>query len=748
MKWSVSVKRLALLLLGCNAASAAEDLVTFQKVSSSVPSPNGDHIAFTVSTYNPDNNKSHRSVWILNLNNDAVYDTGFSGSEPIWFGDALLGVLKGGNAPHPSQVWYSDLTSFFNNASSTKPAFTRLTNYPVDVSNLKYNRKTHQLAFTAEVYLDGSLEVARRKDEEEASRFDTGVVYDQLFVRHWDTYINPQKWRQLFVVQLKHNESTIQVDGQPVNVMKSSRLETPVAPFGDITNFDFSPDGEEIAFSARVLGNDAAWNTNLDIFVVPTDGSKRPTPVSAKNKGADTYPVYSADGKYLAWLQMETPQYEADKNTIILYDRHSRKSRPILEKWNRSPESLLWDPNDSTKLYVTAQDKGHVKILTVTLPGKRKKDKGSVAELVGDHSNGHVSVVKGRDLLVWEQSSSTRPAEVFTFDLGDRDGYPRRRTRFNDAKLVETLTSDPEEFWFFGAHGDKVMGWLYKPVSFNAKALRQYPLAFLIHGGPEGAWNDGWSYRWNPQVFTGAGYAVITVNFHGSTGYGKKFTKDIVKQWGAAPYRDLMRGLDYALEKYTFIDRRRVAGLGASYGGYMINWINGHTDRFACLVNHDGIFDTRSTYYSTEELWFPEFEFGGRPDQKRAAKLYEKWNPAAYVKKWKTPTLVIHGEKDYRLPVTEGLSTFTALQRKGVPSRFLRFPDENHWVLKPANSLRWHKEVMEWLDRWVGSGWMGTADDWVGRNGTAGSGEEWMDVEDGDDEVGQTVLRADEGQGL
>ncbi|KAJ3037997.1 hypothetical protein HK097_003313 [Rhizophlyctis rosea] len=710
MKFFTKSKLWALLLVTGTSVHAdvhpftPHDLVTFHKLSSSVPSPDGEHVAFTVSQYNPDDNKSHRSLWVLNLKDDTVYDMGFAGSEPLWFGDGLLGALTTGNATHPSQIWYSDITQFFTNTTA-KPSFSRLTDYPVDISYLKYNAKTHQLAFTAEVYLDGSLETAKRKNAEEANRFDTGVVYDQLFVRHWDTYINPQRWRQLFVVQLKHNASSIGIDGHAVNIMKGTKLETPVAPFGDVSNFDFSPDGKQIAFSARVLGKSAAWNTNLDIFIVPTDGSSRPKSVSSKNKGADSYPVYSPDGEYLAWLQMATPQYEADKNNIILYNRKTRKTQTILDDWDRSPESLLWDPNDPSRLLITAQDKGHVKILSVNLSRKRKR--ATVSELVSDHTNGALSVVKSRKLLVFEQSSSTRPGEVFTFDLADRDGYPRRRTRFNDEKLVEALTSDPEEFWFNGANGDKVMGWLYKPVAFNAAqhSYRQYPLAFLIHGGPEGAWNDGWSSRWNPQVFTGAGYAVITINFHGSTGYGSRFTRDIIKKWGAAPYKDLMKGLDYALEQYTFIDRRRVAALGASYGGYMINWINGHTNRFKCLVNHDGIFDTRSTYYSTEELWFPELEFGGRPDQRRAAKLYDRWNPSAYVKRWKTPTLVIHGEKDYRLPVTEGLATFTALQRKGVPSRMLYFPDENHWVLKPANSLRWHKEVLTWLDDWIGARW-------------------------------------------
>jgi dipeptidyl aminopeptidase/acylaminoacyl peptidase len=303
--------------------------------------------------------------------------------------------------------------------------------------------------------------------------------------------------------------------------------------------------------------------------------------------------------------------------------------------------------------------------------------------------------VAGADRLVFLQDSLTSPAEVHTVLLGGGD--PRALTRINAPVLAAARMSAPEEFWFKGAQGEKVHGWILKPVDHRPGS--KYPVAFLIHGGPQGAWDDHFHYRWNPQAYAGAGYVTVAINFHGSTGYGQAFTDAIRKDWGGAPYEDLMKGLDHVIASYDYVDGDRVCALGASYGGYMINWIAGRTDRFRCLVNHDGEFDLRAGYYTTEELWFPEWEQGGPPWA--PGTTYERWSPANQVTKWKTPMLVIHGARDYRLPDTEGIATFNALQRRGIPSKLVHFPDENHWVLKPANSIFWHETVLGWLAQWM-----------------------------------------------
>ncbi len=303
--------------------------------------------------------------------------------------------------------------------------------------------------------------------------------------------------------------------------------------------------------------------------------------------------------------------------------------------------------------------------------------------------------VTSRGRLVYGQDSLVSPAEIVTCRLDGTDA--RALTRVNAARLEAVKMSRPEEFWFKGAMDERVHGWILKPVDFQEG--RKYPLAFLVHGGPQGSWEDHFHYRWNPQAYAGAGYVTVTINFHGSTGFGQAFTDAIRRSWGAAPYEDLMKGLDYVIATYGFVDKDRMGALGASYGGYMINWIAGHTDRFKCLVSHDGEFDTRTSYYSTEELWFPEWEHGGPPWE--PGTTHEQWSPALYVASWKTPMLVIHGAKDFRLPETEGLSVFTALQRRGIPSKLLYFPDENHWVLKAKNSILWHDTVIGWLDQWL-----------------------------------------------
>jgi dipeptidyl aminopeptidase/acylaminoacyl peptidase len=322
-------------------------------------------------------------------------------------------------------------------------------------------------------------------------------------------------------------------------------------------------------------------------------------------------------------------------------------------------------------------------------------ENGSVQPVLNEHYNFGVALAGGGKRLVFGRDSLTQPVEIWSAALDGSD--PRQLTHFTDARMQLCRMSAPDEFHFAGHKGEKVQAWLLKPVGFVDG--KKYPVAFIIHGGPQGAIEDHFHYRWNPQAFAGAGYAVIAINFHGSTGFGQAFTDSISGDWGGKPFEDLMLGLDDALARYPWLDGERVGALGASYGGWMINWINGHTNRFKCLVNHDGGFDEFSNYFTTEELWFPEWEFKGVPWEK--PELYEKFSPSRHIVQWQTPTLVIHGALDYRLVDVEGIATFTALQRKGIPSQLLYFPDENHWVLKPRNSIVWHETILEWLERWL-----------------------------------------------
>jgi dipeptidyl aminopeptidase/acylaminoacyl peptidase len=434
-----------------------------------------------------------------------------------------------------------------------------------------------------------------------------------------------------------------------------------------------------------------AWSTNLDVFLVPVAGGPAKC-LTERNRASDGNPAYSPDGKLLAYTAMARPGFESDRRVVHLVDRASGADRTLTAGFDRSVDSMIFTP-DSRALIVTADDEARHRVFAVAC------DSGAVTTLLSEHSNDSLAILPAAGnrpvRLLFRQDSFEKPAELFSSALDGTDIL--RLTRVNDARFDLIETSSAADFWFAGAGGEKVQAWIAKPVGFEAG--KKYPLAFVIHGGPQGAITDHFHYRWNFLSLAGAGYGVMTVNFHGSTGFGQKFTDSISGDWGGKPFEDLMLGLDAALKQFDWIDAGKVGALGASYGGWMINWINGHTDRFQCLVCHDGEFDEFSSYYSTEELWFPEWEFRGVPWEH--PELYEKFSPGNYVAKWTTPELVIHGGHDYRLVDSEGISAFTALQRRGVPSRFLWFPEENHWVLKPANSIYWHEQVIEWLDRWL-----------------------------------------------
>jgi dipeptidyl aminopeptidase/acylaminoacyl peptidase len=475
--------------------------------------------------------------------------------------------------------------------------------------------------------------------------------------------------------------------GDHVDVMKTMDADAPSKPFGGSDEYAFTPDGRSVVFAARDVGRQESWSTNFDLFVAPADGSAAPTNLTKANPAWDSYPAFSPDGKTLAYLAMKRPGYEADRFRIVLRSWPDGKDRVLTEGWDRSPSSLAWSP-DGREIYGIADDLGQTALFAVdAATGKARTVWGK----------GHVRAPQpsaGRVLFTMD--SLKGPAEVYACKA-DGTGL-QKITSINDERLAAVRIGEPEQFSFKGAGGDTVYAWVVKPVDFDP--TKKYPVALLIHGGPQGSFSNDFHYRWNPQTYAARGYAAVMVDFHGSTGYGQAFTDAINGDWGGKPLEDLKKGLEAALAKYRWMDGDKVAALGASYGGYMINWIAGNwPDRFKCLVAHDGNLDERFAYFGTEELWFPEWEHGGTPWENPQG--YAKHNPIDFVKNWKTPTLVVHGAKDYRVVETGGFATFTALQRKGIPSKLLYFPDENHWVLKPQNSILWHDTVLDWIDRWT-----------------------------------------------
>ncbi len=519
--------------------------------------------------------------------------------------------------------------------------------------------------------------------EKKAADAGSGRTYDQLFVRHWDSWADGTR-SQLFVLPLG-------ADGAPgdgVAITGALVGDTPSKPFGGGEEVAWSPDSRTVYFALREAGRIEATSTNLDIFAVPADGSAAPVNLTAANRATDTLPTVSPDGRSLAWLAMARPGFEADRQVLMIRDLASGQVRALTQGWDRSVASIAWAP-DGRSLYVTADDVQQVPLFRVDARN------GRVSRLTGEGHVGGVAVsAKG---VVVSMDSLTAPADFYRVTAPER---LERLTSVNAQRLAGVDMPTVTRFSFTGANNDTVWGYAVRPAGITTPV----PIAFMVHGGPQGSSNNSWSYRWNPAVFAGAGYGLVAVDFHGSTGYGQAFTDAISNNWGGWPLEDLQKGLAAATAKFDWLQADNACALGASYGGYMMNWIEGRwPDRFKCIVQHDGVFDARAMAYETEELWFDEWEHGGKTYYEDPA-AFEKWNPVNYVANWKTPQLVITGEKDFRIPYTQGLAAFTALQRRDVPSELLVFPDENHWVLKPKNSRQWYRTVLGWLDRWTKMG--------------------------------------------
>ncbi|MDH7971199.1 S9 family peptidase [Sphingomonas sp. AR_OL41] len=507
-----------------------------------------------------------------------------------------------------------------------------------------------------------------------------GRTYDKMFVRHWDTWADGTR-SQLFVLPL----TTDGAPGDGVAIEHSLVGDTPSKPSGGGEEVSWSADGKTVYFALREAGRIEPLSTNLDIFAAPADGSAAPTNLTVDNKGMDNLPTVSPDGRSLAWFAMARAGYEADRQVLMLRELATGKVRAVTAGWDRSVGSIAWSP-DSKRIIVTAEDTQENPIWSVDPVG------GKVTRLT---DTGNVTAVlptaKG---AVFSMNSLTAPDDFYLLS-GKKIA---RLTSVNAEKLAGIDMPSVTRFSFAGANNDTVWGYAVKPSGTTGKV----PIAFMVHGGPQGSSNNSWSYRWNPALFAGAGYGLVAIDFHGSTGYGQGFSDAIRNNWGGWPLEDLQKGLKAATDKFAWLNADNACALGASYGGYMMNWIEGQwPDRFKCIVQHDGVFDARAMAYETEELWFDEWEHGGKAYYEDPA-AFEKWNPVNYVQNWKTPMLVITGEKDFRIPYTQGLAAFTALQRRGIPSRLLVNPSENHWVLKPKNSRQWYHEVLGWMDRWTG----------------------------------------------
>jgi dipeptidyl aminopeptidase/acylaminoacyl peptidase len=657
-----------------------EDMMALKRISEPAVSPDGKWVAYSAVQVDLEKNTRQSRLWIIpGTGGDSrqlpVGDAG--GERPRWSPDGRQ-LLFVSDRSGSSQAWLAS----FDPAAVSLGEPRKLTSISTGAGGALWFPDGKNILFTSEVWPDCKDDACnRQRDDELAAAKVKASIFTRLFYRHWSSY-NYGKRTHIFVQAVE--------GGTPLDLTPGDH-DAPPFTLGGQDMYAVAPDGREVAFTSNVDEVEAT-STNNEIFIVPVSGGT-PKKISVSS-GSDSTPLYSPDGKWIAWRMQVRAGYESDRFRLVLYDRQSGQIRNLTENLDRWVESVAWAP-DSKGLYFTADDKGESPVYYVSIAGN------DAARIAGG-TNDELTVTGDGRTLLFTRMSLQAPNEIYALSLpatspSDREAAPRQLTHLNDSVLSQVSMQPLEPFWFAGAQHAQVEGFVVKPPNFDPQ--KKYPVKFLIHGGPQGAWGDDWSYRWNPELFAANGYVVVMINPRGSTGYGQKFIDEINGDWGGRAYRDLMLGLDYAEKTYPFIDKSRECALGASYGGYMANWIEGNTTRFKCIVSHDGMFNTESAYGTTEELWFNEWEFKGTPWTNRP--LYRKWSPHLRAAAFKTPMLVVHGQLDYRLDVSEGFQLFTTLQRLHVPSKMLYFPDEGHWVLKPQNSRLWYKTVNDWVDQWT-----------------------------------------------
>src|SRR5512143_989603 len=664
---------LALCLGGLSTAATvaaprftATEMMKLKRLADPRLSPDGSQGAFALTEIDLAGGKRNTDLWVVAISGGEprrLTSSPASDSSPRFSPDGrqlgFLSAREGG-----AQVWALDL-------AGGEPR--KLTSLATGVDAFAW-LDGGRLLVKAEVFPDcGADDACNATRLAAAGQPSSARAYDELLFRHWDTWADGRR-NHLLVVP---------VDGGAAVALTPGGDAAPPFSLGG-EDWAVAPDGQEACYS-RKDAKDEAWSTNADVYVVATAGG--PPKRVSDAAGYDGSCRYSPDGRLLAWRSQRRAGYEADRWRLEVLDRKTGARRTLTEPLDRQVESFAFSP-DSATVYFVAEDAGRSQVYAVPSAG------GAIRPLLAGGSLDDLTVLPDRKSLVATEAALSHPPEIVRFGA-DGKGLDRV-TRVNDAPLASFSLRPGESVTYPGAAGKTIQAWIVKPPDFDPD--RKYPLLVLVHGGPEGAWTDGWTYRWNAEVFASAGYVVFMPNPRGSVGWGQELTDDVNRDWGGKAFEDVMKGTDFA-EALPGVEKGRTAAAGASYGGYMIDWIAGHTDRFKALVTHDGVFDVVSEYGSTEELWFPEWEFAG--PYWASAEVYARNNPREFAKSFRTPTLVVHGEKDYRVPVEQGLAMFTALRRQGVPARLLVFPDENHWVLKPANSVRWYEEVLAWLERWT-----------------------------------------------
>ncbi len=645
-------------------AITVDDLWAMKRIGTYDISPDGKTIAYTLTTYSFEANKGNTDIYLIDSdgkNNRVLKNSDKNESEPKFSPDGkAIAFARDG------QIWQCNF-----DGSNEK----QLTDIYTGASDFKWSPDGKKMLFTSYVYPDcKTQECNEQKDKAADESKVKAEIFTELMFRHWNAW-RGHKRSHLFLLDI--------ATGEFKDLTEGNKEDVPPPALGSSNDFNFSPEENEIAYTLNPEFT-KAYSTNVEIYLLDL-ASAQTAKVISTSKGVDCQPVYSPDGNWIAWTSMKRAGFEADKLNLILFNRKTGEIKNITEDFNNSVSEFVWSP-DSKTIYFTAQNEINISIYKLDINNHK------IELFHKDNFNTGIRLSEDGKKLFFLKQKTDLPNEIFSQST-DRKNTLTRITFTNEEILSQLEMNPVETFWCDGANGDKVQSILVKPPFFDSG--KKYPMMFLIHGGPQGAWEDNFHYRWNLQMFAGAGYVVVAPNPRGSTGYGQKFTDEISKDWGGKVYTDLMNSYDYAVKNFSFIDPKNTFASGASYGGYMINWIEGHTDRFSALFCHNGTFNIESMWGTTEELWFPEWELGGTPWENREA--YEKWSPHRYVENFKTPMLIVHSAFDFRLSEEQAFQTFTTLQRMGVESKLLYFPDETHFVSKPQNAKLWWNTVFDWF---------------------------------------------------
>ena len=683
-----------------------DDLFKFLRVSDAQISPDGFWIAYVVTKVDLDANKSSSNLWLADVAGKnppkRLTSTDKKDRHPRWSPDGKR-ILFESSRSGETQLWTIDIRG---------GEARQITNLSTEASGAIWSADGKNIAFVSAVYPEFAKLPFKESDAANKKKMDEikaspikAKVFTKLFYRHWDSYVEDKR-QHLFVLPFDANGA--EGFAEPRDVTPGDRDAFPTSStFSSGDDFTFSPDGKYLVFSA-VPEKDEAWSTNMDLCRVSINNtSDKWENLTKENLAADSAPMFSPDGNYLAYRAQKRPGFEADKWEIMIVETNQEgtfKSKPVsftgALKTDVSVNEFTWVGKD--KILFTADHLGKVGLFQI-LPLEDVKAATLIKNQLSGYNSGISASTDGAK-IAFLNASMASPPEVFAGNADLRLSKPINISKVNETLLTELELPKPESVTLPGAGDTPTQMWILKPPGFDPS--KKWPVAFLVHGGPQGAWEDGWSYRWNPQAWAARGYVVALPNPRGSTGFGQKYVDEISGDWGGKCYEDLMKAADY-VEKLPYVDKDRIGSAGASFGGYMMNWFSVKTSRFKCLISHCGVYNFESMYTTTEEIWFDEWEHSGPPWGKGGRESYEKFSPHRFAEnlaKFKTPMLIIHNDLDFRVPISEGTQIFTALQRQGVPSRFVNFPDEGHWVLKPKNSQFWYKEVFTWLEKYVPPG--------------------------------------------